>query len=116
MVAVVVGVVLFSLGLRLTLFPHSASGFLLLSLWLRDVAVACLLALALYLLNLVLIFLFAPADLSERAKVRWREVIKSRLESRKPPCSLKDMIDHAALLKIAVQRYAFRIRGFRNGP
>jgi hypothetical protein len=115
-VGVIVGVLLFSLGLRLTLFRHSATGLLWLSLWFRDVVVAFLLASALYLVNLGLICVFGGAELRERVKLTWKEVIKSRLEGKKPQYSLKDMIDHAAFLKIRVRKCAFRMRGFINEP
>jgi hypothetical protein len=116
MAEVVVGVLLFLLGLRLTLYPHCARGALLLSLWLRDAALAPLIAFACYVLDLILIFLFAGVELSERVKLKWRGIINARLKGEDPPCSFKDMIDDAALLKIALQRLTFRLKGVWNGP
>jgi len=115
LVGVIIALLLFLLSLRLTMFPHNARGLLLLSLWFRDVAFGCLIALASYLINLLLIFVFARTDLGKRLKLRWREIIISRLEGINPASSPKDMIDHAARLKIATQRYMFRIRGIRDG-
>lgn len=102
------------LGLRLARFPHSARGLLLLSLWLRDAALAPLIALGLYVVNLGSILLFAGAELSERKKLKWMEIINSRLQGARPSWTAKDMLDHAALVRIALQRYTFRLRGVRN--
>jgi hypothetical protein len=107
--------VLFTLFLlRLTTFKHVEAGLLLLSLWYRDVVVGVVIALGLYLLDVVLILLLLPDKVRERAKAAWSVIITAKLEGRKASCPSGDVIDDAVRLKVAMQRRFFHAGGSGN--
>lgn len=92
-------------------FQHQAAGWVLYTLCLRAVLFHYAVWLvAVYALNMLLIFRFGRAEVSEREKARWKRVICARVEGKEPYFQCEDTVDRAVHIKMAGERVWFRIR------